>query len=43
MADDPKMDRTEKIHLSYTFFEVGGKVPMAPEAAAAVDPKALRS
>jgi cytochrome c oxidase assembly protein subunit 11 len=31
------------ITLSYTFFEVGGKVPMAPQAAAAVEPRPLRS
>jgi cytochrome c oxidase assembly protein subunit 11 len=31
------------ITLSYTFFEVGGKVPMAPEAAVVVDPEELRS
>jgi cytochrome c oxidase assembly protein subunit 11 len=29
------------ITLSYTFFEVGGKVPMAPVAAAAVEGRAL--
>ena len=41
---DPKLPKdVTTITLSYTFFEVGGKVPMAPEAAAAVDPKALRS
>lgn len=41
---DPKLPKdVNTITLSYTFFEVGGKVPMAPEAAVAVDSKALRS
>ncbi len=41
---DPKLPKdVTTITLSYTFFEVGGKVPMAPEAAVPVDPKALRS
>ena len=32
---DPKLSKDVKtITLSYTFFEVGGKVPAAPEAAA---------
>ncbi|MDL2339024.1 MAG: cytochrome c oxidase assembly protein [Pseudomonadota bacterium] len=31
------------ITLSYTFFEVGGKVPMAPQASVASGSKALRS
>lgn len=34
---DPKLSRDVKtITLSYTFFEVGGRVPSAPESAAAV-------
>ncbi len=41
---DPKLPKdVSTITLSYTFFEVGGKVPMAPEAALSVQPKALRS
>ncbi len=44
---DPKLSKDVKtITLSYTFFEVGGKVPAAPEAAAkavAVGPEKARS
>lgn len=41
---DPKLPKdVTTITLSYTFFEVGGKVPMAPEAAVAVEPKGFRS
>ena len=44
---DPKLSKDVKtITLSYTFFEVGGKVPAAPEAAAkaaAVDAEKARS
>lgn len=36
---DPKLSKDVKtITLSYTFFEVGGKTPAAPVAAAPVDP-----
>ena len=38
---DPKLSRDVKtITLSYTFFEIGGPVPRAPESAAAVAPDA---
>ena len=41
---DPKLPKdVNTITLSYTFFEVGGKVPMAPQAAVSVDSKGLRS
>lgn len=41
---DPKLPKdVSTITLSYTFFEVGGKVPMAPQAAVAVEPQALGS
>jgi cytochrome c oxidase assembly protein subunit 11 len=41
---DPKLPKdVTTITLSYTFFEVGGKVPAAPTAAAATAPAAPRS
>ena len=41
---DPKLPKdVNTITLSYTFFEVGGKVPMAPQAAVDADSKASRS
>lgn len=41
---DPKLPKDVRtITLSYTFFEVGGKVPPAPDQAAAVSTKGLRS
>jgi cytochrome c oxidase assembly protein subunit 11 len=41
---DPKLPRdVTTITLSYTFFEVGGKVPAAPTSAAAVVPGGPRS
>jgi cytochrome c oxidase assembly protein subunit 11 len=41
---DPKLPRdVTTITLSYTFFEVGGKVPAAPTSAAATVPGAPRS
>ncbi|MDO9315123.1 MAG: cytochrome c oxidase assembly protein [Burkholderiaceae bacterium] len=41
---DPKLPKdVNTITLSYTFFEVGGKVPMAPQAAVGVVSKPLRS
>ena len=41
---DPKLPKDVRtITLSYTFFEVGGKVPAAPEQSAAVTAKGPRS
>jgi cytochrome c oxidase assembly protein subunit 11 len=41
---DPKLPKDVRtITLSYTFFEVGGKVPAAPDQAAAISVKGLRS
>lgn len=41
---DPKLPKdVHTITLSYTFFEVGGKVPPAPDQAAAAAPKGSRS
>jgi cytochrome c oxidase assembly protein subunit 11 len=38
---DPKLSKdVQTITLSYTFFEVGGRTPAAPQAAVAVEPKA---
>jgi cytochrome c oxidase assembly protein subunit 11 len=41
---DPKLSKDVKtITLSYTFFEVGGRTPAAPQASAGVLPQPLRS
>lgn len=38
---DPKLSKdVQTITLSYTFFEVGGRTPAAPQAAIAIDPTA---
>jgi len=38
---DPKLSKdVQTITLSYTFFEVGGRTPAAPQAALAIEPKA---
>jgi cytochrome c oxidase assembly protein subunit 11 len=38
---DPKLSKdVQTITLSYTFFEVGGRTPPAPQAAVVVEPKA---
>jgi cytochrome c oxidase assembly protein subunit 11 len=38
---DPKLSKdVQTITLSYTFFEVGGRTPAAPQAAVAIDSKA---
>ena len=40
---DPRLSKdVTTITLSYTFFEVGGKTPPAPESTAAVSPDAVK-